>query len=315
MHPALSVIAFTVASGAGYGLLAWLGLGALLDAVPPGRLFGGLATLLALALVSGGLLSSTLHLGRPERAWRAISQWRSSWLSREGVLALLSYLPALPFAAIWILGYAPSSAWKLLGVLTAIAALATVFATGMIYASLKPIRQWRGPATVANYLSLAVASGAVWLAALLHAAGHPARGWELLALVVLIAAYLIKLTQWRIADRSRPLADAGSATGLGALGRVRLLESPHTADNYLLQEMGFRIARKHAERLRQFAVLFGFVVPFVTLLIGTLTGPVIGGAAELLGALGMLGGLLIERWLFFAEATHTVTLYYGAQAA
>jgi hypothetical protein len=45
-------------------------------------------------LVSLGLLSSTFHLGHPERAWRAFSQWRSSWLSREGVAAVATYLPA-----------------------------------------------------------------------------------------------------------------------------------------------------------------------------------------------------------------------------
>lgn len=26
-------------------------------------------------------------------------------------------------------------------------------------------------------------------------------------------------------------------------------------------------------------------------------------------------GVILERWLFFAEAKHTVTLYYGASAA
>lgn len=315
MHPALSVIGFTVASGAGYGIIAWLGLGALAGNLAGERLFGSLAMVLGLGLVTAGLLASTWHLGRPERAWRAVSQWRSSWLSREGGLALLTYPPAVLFTAIWMFGYAPNVAWRLAGGLSAAGAAATVFATGMIYASLKPIRQWRGPATVANYLSLAAASGLVWLAALLHLTGGQAGGWELLALLALVIAYLIKLTHWRIADRSRPIADAGSATGLGALGRVRLLESPHTADNYLLQEMGFRIARKHAERLRQFAVLFAFVVPFAALLLGTLTGQGFGGAIELLGAVSMLGGLLIERWLFFAEATHTVTLYYGAAAA
>ena len=34
-------------------------------------------------LAAGGLVSSVFHLGRPERAWRALAGWRHSWLSRE----------------------------------------------------------------------------------------------------------------------------------------------------------------------------------------------------------------------------------------
>ena len=36
-----------------------------------------MALALALLLITAGLLSSLKHLGRPERAWRALSQWRS----------------------------------------------------------------------------------------------------------------------------------------------------------------------------------------------------------------------------------------------
>jgi DMSO reductase anchor subunit len=80
MHPAFSVIFFTTASGAGYGLLALLGILAPLGLVPADAGFGALALGLALVLITAGLLASSLHLGHPERAWRAFSQWRSSWL-------------------------------------------------------------------------------------------------------------------------------------------------------------------------------------------------------------------------------------------
>ena len=94
MHPAYSVILFTTASGAGYGLLVWLALGGMLGLVPAERWLGIVGFGLAFALITAGLLSSTAHLGRPERAWRAFSQWRSSWLSREGVMAVATYVPA-----------------------------------------------------------------------------------------------------------------------------------------------------------------------------------------------------------------------------
>ncbi len=91
MHPASSIIVFTTFSGLGYGLAAMLGLG-LLDPAAAATKF---AHLLALALIGAGLMSSTLHLGNPQRAWRALSQWRSSWLSREGVMAIVTFVPLL----------------------------------------------------------------------------------------------------------------------------------------------------------------------------------------------------------------------------
>ncbi|MCA8929188.1 MAG: dimethyl sulfoxide reductase anchor subunit, partial [Alphaproteobacteria bacterium] len=94
MHPAVSIIFFTTASGAGYGLLALMGLFGAIGLLPADPWVGGFGLVLALVLVTAGLASSTYHLGHPERAWRALSQWKTSWLSREGVMAILTYLPA-----------------------------------------------------------------------------------------------------------------------------------------------------------------------------------------------------------------------------
>src|SRR6478609_2476033 len=102
MHPAYSVILFTTASGAGYGLLALLGLVGFNHGPASSLLFGATALVIALGLITLGLLSSTFHLGRPERAWRAFSQWRSSWLSREGVASVVTFVPALIFGALWL---------------------------------------------------------------------------------------------------------------------------------------------------------------------------------------------------------------------
>ncbi len=98
MHPAYSVILFTTASGAGYGLIAWLAYTVFTGELQSGAALNVVAFGLALVLISGGLLSSTAHLGRPERAWRAASQWRTSWLSREAVAALATFVPILLLA-------------------------------------------------------------------------------------------------------------------------------------------------------------------------------------------------------------------------
>src|SRR5437870_6650147 len=142
MHPALSIVFFTTASGAGFALLLLLGLAVPLGLLPESSGFGFVALATAFVLATAGLASSVFHLGRPERAWRAFSQWRSSWLSREGVMSVATFVPAGVFAIGWVFFGAMSGFIGLCGILAAILAGGTIHCTGMIYASLKPIHQW-----------------------------------------------------------------------------------------------------------------------------------------------------------------------------
>jgi len=270
---------------------------------------------LSLCAITIGLLSSTLHLGHPERAWRAVSQWRSSWLSREGLASLVTFVPALIFAAGWVLLGSNRGAWGLFGLVAAAWAVITVYCTGMIYASLKPIQRWNNGYVVPCYLLLATMTGALWLNVLAHLFGL-SRDWlTMLAIGALAVGWSAKLAYWRFIDRTQGESTAATATGLGHLGAVRLFEAPHTTDNYLLREMGYRIARKHAHRLRAFATILAFVMPFLlTAMTIALVEPV-ASVATIIAAISVIAGVLIERWLFFAEAKHTVTLYYGANVA
>ena len=313
MNPAFSVILLTTASGAGYGMLAWLGVLNALRLAPSSPWFGVAAILVALAFSTVGLIASTFHLGRPERAWRSVSQWRTSWLSREGVMAILTFVPALGFAVAWWLSGAGTGVTAALGVLAAACSLATVACQAMIYATLRPIRQWHHRLVLPNFLLLALFTGAVWLAggvALADAAG--ARLVAMIAVIFALGASVVKLAYWRDIDASPPVATIETATGLGRLfGQVRMLEAPHTEENYLLREMGYAIARKHASRLRTIALGVGFVTPVVLLVAGVALPAPARAVLLLLAALAAILGVYVERWLFFAEATHTVTLYYG----
>jgi sulfite dehydrogenase (quinone) subunit SoeC len=312
MNPHFSVLLLTTASGAGYGMLAWLGVLNALRLLPSSPWFGVPAILVALVLCTVGLLASTFHLGHPERAWRSVSQWRTSWLSREGVMALLTYLPALGFAEAWWFAGAEGVAAMVLGLLAALCGLATVACQAMIYRTLKPVRQWRNGLVMPNFLLLALFTGAVWLAAavVFDAAAAPSVVTAI-GVVLAVAAGLVKLTYWRQIDAATPLATIESATGLGMLGQVRMLEAPHTEENYLLREMGYAIARRHASRLRRIALVVGFIAPAVLLVAGSLLGLAAGRVLLPLAALAAVLGVYVERWLFFAQATHTVTLYYG----
>jgi DMSO reductase anchor subunit len=308
VHPSLSVIFFTTASGAGYGLLALLGVLGPAGALPREAGFGFAALALALGLITAGLVSSTFHLGQPQRAWRAFSQWRTSWLSREGVASLATYAPALLLAVAWIFfGTTP----MVLGLLATIGAVCTVYCTAMIYRSLKPIPRWHNGWVVPNYFALALMTGVLWLVFLLQAFGtvRPSLSW--LAIAAIVVAGALKLGYWRFIDSAPAESTPETATGLGAIGAVRLFEAPHTSSNYLLKEMGFAIARKHAAKLRRLAMTLGFALPLLLSIVTLLSGGWLAVAAALLAATLASIGTFIERWLFFAEAKHAVTLYYG----
>jgi DMSO reductase anchor subunit len=316
MHPAYSVILFTTASGAGYGLIVWLALAGLFGVIAPTGRVASAGLLLALALVTIGLLSSTLHLGRPERAWRALSQWSTSWLSREGVLAIATYVPA----GLWfLLQWVAPGVWPivpiLLGLLAAAGAMVTVWATGMIYQSLPTIRAWSEPMVAPVYVLLALATGGVLMALLLALGAAPRTFSSIMAAVLLLAGGAAKWLYWHRIDSAPRTWTAGSATGLGRFGRVRPLDPPHTQANFVMREMGFAVARKHARTLRSIALAAGFIIPALLLLLAG-SMPVAGAiVATVAATLGVGVGVVVERWLFFAEAQHVVTLYYGAEAA
>jgi DMSO reductase anchor subunit len=310
MHPAFSVIFFTVASGAGFGLFSLLFIADFF------KLGGGFnqdqlvaGGLMAMALVVFGLLSSTFHLANPKNAWRAFSRFRTSWLSREGVFAVIFMPLALIYLAS-ILFDAPQWLRVSSGFLTAVMAWITVFSTGMIYACLKTIRQWNTPLVPANYLALGYASGSLLLLLGAVVAGLDTTPYiAMSALIMAIAAVLKAIYYFWI--RSPGLSPTiNTATGL-TRAQVKLLDTGHTHGTFLTQEFGFQIARQRASVLKLVVFVLGFALPGLMLVWvfnqqGGQTAAIIAVVAGLLGA-------AVERWLFFAEARHVVNLYHGAQ--
>jgi len=307
MNPAYSVILFTTASGAGYGLLALLGLVGFNHGPVSSFGFGLAAIVTALALITIGLLSSTFHLGHPERAWRAFSQWRSSWLSREGVASVITFAPALLFAATWLgIIHAPALIGPL-GLLTAIMCTITVYCTAKIYSTLKTIRAWNHPLVVPVYLAFAVASGGALLTAIATTFGRFQIFQVILTVVALLWLIGLKSVYWRAIDNAARTHTIAAATGLGS--GVRQWEVPHTSENYIMKEMGFAVARKHALKLRSSV----FILFVITLL--ALAGCILSPWFSFVAAPVILLAAVVERWLFFAEAQHVVSLFYGAEKA
>ena len=185
---------------------------------------------------------------------------------------------------------------------------------GQIYASFPTIRQWNSALTTPVYLLYALATGALFLNALIRGFGGAEQWCDVLVILSLIAAWAVKGSYWRGIDTARELHTVETATGLRSLGKVKLLDPPHSSDNYLMREMGFKVARKHARSLRRIANTFGLFVPLVATSVMTQAEGGLGILLALVALVCGMAGVAVERWLFFAEAKHTVQLYYGEES-
>lgn len=288
MHPAPSVIFFTVFSGLGFGLLTFLGLGMPGVTGWTAFIFFTIAYLMAV----GGLISSTFHLGRPERALKAFTQWRTSWLSREGWCAVIALLVMAVYGAGLVF---MDTRWPLLGLIGAAFSIGTVFTTSMIYTQLKTIPRWNMPLTPVMFLSLSLAGGGLLA------------GQTTVAILLIAIAGCVVVGYWAIGDGQFRAAGSNmeSATGLGSIGSVRAFEPPHTGTNYLLREFVHVVGRKHSQKLRIIALVLMVGVPILCLALP------FSHYWALVAVVSHVAGVIVSRWLFFAEAEHVVGLYYG----
>ena len=288
MHPAPSVIIFTIFSGLGFGLFFLLGLGFFLA----DYWLNFLLFFLAYGFSIIGLLSSLFHLGNPQRFLKAFSQWRTSWLSREGVFSTSTLIIMVPFAIGKIF---LDKEFVILGVVGSALSILTIFCTAMIYAQLRTVPRWNSFLTPVLFVLYSLGGGAFLI--------NEGR----LAAFILILSSLLQVYAWLNGDQlfKKAVSNVESATGLGNIGKVRLLEGPHTGTNYLLKEMVYIVGRKHRIRLR----IIGFI------LVGVLPGLILllfhfNLLLLILAFLMHLIGISLIRWLFFAEAEHVVGLYY-----
>lgn len=303
MKPAWSVVLFTTLAGAAQGLIVTLAL-AELASLPMHTAFLSDALALAVALLVAALVASVFHLGRPQRAWRAVAMWRTSWLSRE-VIVLPAFIAA---CALWWL--ALRRGWDLPWLPIAALMLAAVLwlCTAMIYACIRFIQEWAQPLTLLNFVLIGLSSGMVLACAL--AAWRQQRALLLaagpIALGLTLAAAAARLAALRRNARLQPRSTLQTATGIRA-PRIAQIAMGMTAGAFNTQEFFHGRTPARMAQVRTFFLLFGFALPAVLLGVGlALDAPWPWTLALLLQA----PGLVAERWYFLAQARHPQNLYY-----
>ncbi|MET0027454.1 MAG: DmsC/YnfH family molybdoenzyme membrane anchor subunit [Candidatus Thiodiazotropha sp.] len=325
MHPAFSVIFLTTLIGAGQGLFLALYTGqlyALANLLPvQTQNFYALGSLIALALLIGGLVASVFHLGRPERAWRAATQWRTSWLSRE-VIALPATMGLIFFYGLFhyfgwtdplfvISQTLPVDMTLIIGALATLATFVLFLCTAMIYASLRFIKAWHSPLTVANFLFLGIASGFM-----LAAAVSAYQGTSLVAfygLWAVIATLLGALTRgislYRN-TRSRCKVDLQSAIGVHH-SQLHQKAQGFMGGSFNTREFFHGKSEGFLKIVRYGFVLMVFILP-VTLIL--LAYGLESSRLPMVAFLIQYLGLVMERYHFFTEAKHPQNLYYQSMA-
>jgi DMSO reductase anchor subunit len=305
MRPPWSMVFFTVIAGAGQGvfvLLAWGQLTAGSNSLGQNPTLFSTLSLLSVGLLLTGLVSAFFHLGRPSRAWRSASQWRTSWLSREiiimpimmGIAAihgLQAVVPALqPYGAVLALA----------GLLVA---LLMWLCTGMIYGCLRFLQEWATPLTPLSFAIFGLASGALVQLATERVIGAKASAVTSLAIGLLVMAAILKAVIFARNARLKPKSTLSSATGIP--GQIRQISMGTMGGSFNTREF-FHGTSSHLLRKMRTLVLTGaFLGPLLILtVIGTSSLAVV--TATLMHAIGMIA----ERWLFFAQANHPQNLYY-----
>ena len=311
MRPDKAVIYFTISSGAGYGIIISLNFLFLNNYTNIDYQIKIFLSIISFLLITSGLISSTIHLGHPERAWRALSQWRSSWLSREGVFAIITYFPLVSFYFFWIFTQRTVLTFLIL-LVASIFCILTIFCTAKIYSSLRSIPAWNNPLVPIIYILNSLVLGSIITFTILFYFGVNIAILSNFVTAISLTALFIKLLYWLLIKKNSK-SNIGTATGLGDSKKTSFFEGPHTGKNFLTTEMINKINVPRSLILRLSVCIFTYLTPayyfsrkehlIVDQNIITITLIVISILA--------LVGMCIERYLFFIESKHTVSLYYG----
>lgn len=302
MNPAFSVIFLTTLIGAGQGLFVALYGAELAGYGDRGFLAAGGAVVLLFMVL--GLVASFFHLGRPERAWRTATMWRSSWLSRE-VIALPLFMG---LAGLWTLMQATAaggSRW--VGLLALLACLALWVCTAMIYASIRFLQEWASAFTLVNYLLLGLASGFMLATALAGFHAVPLMpGFLAAALGFTVVGGVSRGLSLRRNARLKPKSTLQSAIGIRH-PIIRQRAMGFMGGSFNTREFFHRRTPGALRQVKTAFVLGAFVVPVALALLALyVNAPAVLALAFAVQYLG----LLAERWFFFAQANHPQNLYY-----
>ena len=308
MHPSKSIIFFTVISGTGYGIFIGLLFNILFIEISYSLSYKLFISLVSFLMIVLGLLSSTLHLGHPERAWRAFSQWKSSWLSREGLVSVITFFPMVLFYYFWINNI---NGYVFLLIILCVFSLLTIFCTGQMYATLKTIPSWNNSLVTPIYIFNGITVGSLFVYSINFYFNYNIFLYEKFIIITIILNLLLKISYW-ILIRQKTNTNIQTAVGIKSKN-ISFFEGPHTGKNYLTTEMINKSNNKNNNFLRLTFCILTFIIPLymINQYSTLIADQFILKLSMIFVFILALVGMIIERYLFFIQSKHVVGLYYG----
>jgi sulfite dehydrogenase (quinone) subunit SoeC len=317
MKPPFSVIFFTTLIGAGQGLFLALYIGEvyvffnMIDKKNPFQMIET-GLFLVVILIILGLFASMFHLGRPERSWRAMSQWRTSWLSREIIVLMIFVIMVIFWGLVYfgkdglLLDNFNIHTVLLIGFIATIVAIFLYICTAMIYVIISFIQEWATSLTVFNYVLLGLSSGFVQVTALASYFQSPLRGfYTICTLILILAAMIVRLLS--LYRNKHIKYNSTIKTALGVKDeKVRRIPQKYEIDTYSARKFFHYSNFWLIQLIKWLFLIFVFVIPFFLVILGWNEG----GFGLLVAAVFIQYiGLLAERWYFFAQTNHPQNIY------
>ncbi len=269
----------------------------------------GILALLGVALVAGGGLASTFHMHRRAAAQFILRRLRSSWLSREvATTAPFGVLAAASAAAAHLVA-APPAVDLWLFTATALVGLGAMWVTAMIYATIPAMLSWRSATTAPAMMGTGLVAGGVWGWAVMVAVSRTAETGLAIALVwALLAVAAVKWAQWAVFRRARARVESGQSMGIPGR-QYRLADTGTSRTPYRTQPQVWRPLTGEERRHAASSVVLAAVATAVLLMVSG------GSLAALFAVVSAAAGVYYERWLFFADATHSSSIWLTSGAA
>ena len=326
MHPAFSVIFLTTLIGAAQGMFMALVTGqfySMVNLLDPqdsvSFYFSG--SVIVLVFLSGGLIAAVFHLGKPSyfltRAWRGVTQWRTSWLSRE-LIALPAFILLVAVYALahylgwthpWFVvkGVLPVDASLLLGLLGTLISVVLYVSTAMIYASLRFLQEWHSPLTVANFILFGLASGFTLSAAFSAWSGVDLVGFY--GIWAVVFTFLAAITRGFSMLRNNRIKHKSSMRSALGIRHTKITQRSmgFMGGSFNTREYFHGASDVTLGTVRLFFIVCVFILPVALL---AASNAMESAYIPILAFLVQYAGLVAERWYFFAEAKHPQNLYY-----
>lgn len=305
MKPAPQLLVLTIGQGLAGGLV--VALAVLWSIYPMPRADADALVLMALVTAAIGGVASFFHMHHMQAARYILRRLKTSWLSREALTTGL-FGGALAVLVAWTLFFSPHG-WPYLTWLwvTVAFALLAMWVTAMLYATIPAMLSWHTPVTVLSLLSVGLLSGTVASAFIVPLDFPPFRVFTVALMVLGLWTLVVKLLHWRHFHEAHGRLRAETGTGL-PFAPYRLQDTGTTKPPYRMQTQVWPVipdGQRHAVSVAVVVLLV--LAPVLFLILRLTTHVAVWGP---LAGLTVLAGTAAERWLFFADATHSSRVFF-----